>query len=213
MPCLILPVASTTNAPSEDALYTRHTEPFQPTCVAKILDLVQIGDDITTGQHEEIRQLVVEFADCFVLSLSEVNLILDTVHKLNIPADAMFCTKLPQRSFNTDQWAFMEAKVDEMLKAGIISSIHPGDVKCSAPLVLAQKALKNMGLSLNELKHKVNDECVKHDLPAAFDLPPCPTPTTDATSFGGLYTPPHILVGLHLESIHHLLFGGNPAKY
>ena len=183
MPCLILPVASTTNAPSEDALYTCHTEPFQPTRVAKILDLVQIGDDITAGQHEEIRQLVAEFADCFAPSLSEVNLILDAIHKLNIPADTTFHTKLPQCPFNPDQQAFMEAKVDEMLKVGIICSIHPGDIKCSAPSVLAQKAHENMGLSLDELKHKVNDECMKHDLPAVFDLPPRPTPTTDATSF------------------------------
>jgi len=183
VPCLVLPVASTTDTPSEDLLYTHHTEPFQPACVAKILNLVQIGDDVTAGQHEEIRQLIAEFADCFALSLTEVNLIPGTVHKLNIPADTTFHTKLPQCSFNPDQQAFMEVKVEEMLKASIICSIHPGDLKCSAPSVLTQKAHENTGLSLGELKHKVNDECIKHDLPAAFDLPPHPTPTTNATSF------------------------------
>ena len=71
----------------------------------------------------------------------------------------------------------MEAKVDEMLKGGIIRPIHPGEVKCIAPSVLAQKAHRNTGLSSDELKHKVNDECVKHGLPAAFDLPPRPPPT------------------------------------
>ena len=71
----------------------------------------------------------------------------------------------------------MEAKVDKMLKGGIIRPIHPGEVKCIAPSVLAQKAHGNTGLSSDELKHKVNDECVKHRLPAAFDLPPRPPPT------------------------------------
>jgi len=45
---------------------------------------------------------------------------------------------------------------------------------------LAQKAHENTGLSLDELKHKVNDECIKHSLPAAFDLPTCPAPTENA---------------------------------
>ena len=65
----------------------------------------------------------------------------------------------------------METKVDEMLKAGVIHPAHPGEVKCVAPSVLAHKLHENTGLSMEELKHKVNDECVKHSLPAAFDLP------------------------------------------
>jgi len=75
----------------------------------------------------------------------------------------------------------MEAKVDEMLKGGIIRPMHPGEVKCVAPSVLAQKIHGNTGLSSDELKHKVNDECVKHGLPSAFDLPPCPPPTENTS--------------------------------
>ena len=37
----------------------------------------------------------------------------------------------------------------------------------------------NMGLSLDELKHKVNNECMKHNLFAVFDLPPYPPPADD----------------------------------
>ena len=79
----------------------------------------------------------------------------------------------------------MEAKVYEMLKGGIIRPIHPRDVKCVAPSVLAHKVHGNTGLSEDELKHKVNNECMKHSLPAAFDLPPRPPPPdgpTPATS-------------------------------
>ena len=182
-PCLVLPVTNAVDTPSEDTVFTRHTDPFQPARIAKIVDLVQIGEDITAAQREEVRQLISEFADCFALSLSEVNLIPGAIHKLNIPEDATFRTKIPQRSFNPDQRAFMEAKVDEMLEAGIIRPIHPGDVKCVAPSVLAQKVHENTGLSLDELKHKVNDECIKHELPAAFDLPPRPAPAENTTTF------------------------------
>jgi len=177
-PCLILPVTNAMENSPEDVIFTRHMEPFLPMCVAKIKELVTIGEDITTEQREEVESLIAEFANCFALSLSEVNLIPDAVHKLNIPENASFRTKIPQCSFNPDQRAFMEAKVDEMLKGGIVRSMHPGEVRCVAPSVLAQKVHGNTGLSSDELKHKVNDECVKHGLPAAFDLPPR-TPAAD----------------------------------
>jgi len=164
----------------EEAIFTCQTEPFLPACVAKILDLVQIGEDVTEVQCNEVKQLIVEFADCFALLLTKVNLIPGAVHKLNIPEDATFRTKIPQCSFNPDQCSFMVAKVQEMLKGGIIRPIHPGEVCCVAPSVLAQKAHGNMGLSLDELKHKVNNECIVYGLPAAFDLPPCPPSAINA---------------------------------
>ncbi|KIK00722.1 hypothetical protein K443DRAFT_52292, partial [Laccaria amethystina LaAM-08-1] len=136
---LILPVSNAADVSPEDVIFTHHTDPFLPARVMKILELVKIGEDVTTAQREEVKSLVTEFADCFALSLSEVNLIPGAVHKLNIPEDTTFRTKIPQRSFNPDQRAFMEAKVDEMLKGGIIRPIHPGDVRCVAPSVLAQK--------------------------------------------------------------------------
>jgi len=164
------------DAQAEDAIFTHHTKPFLLERVTKVVELVQIGNNITVSQREAVELLIAEFANCFALSLSEVNLIPGTVHKLNVPEDVTFHTKIPQCSFNPDQWAFMEAKVDKMLKGRIIHSIHPGDVKYVAPSVLAQKMHGNTGLSLDELKHRVNDECMKHGLPGAFDLPPCLPP-------------------------------------
>ena len=87
----------------EEAIFTCQTEPFLPAHVAKILKLVQIGKDVSESQRNEIKQLISEFADCFALSLNEVNLIPGTVHELNIPNDMAFHTKIPQRSFNPDQ--------------------------------------------------------------------------------------------------------------
>ena len=66
----------------------------------------------------------------------------------------------------------MNKKVDEMLAAGIIAPIHPWDVCNVAPTVLAQKAHEGNGLPLDELKHRINDECVRNGILSALDLPP-----------------------------------------
>ena len=81
----------------------------------------------------------------------------------------------PQRKYLND-------KVDEMLAAGIIAPIHPRDVRNVAPTVLAQKVHEGNGLALDELKHRINDECVNHGISSAFDLPPRPEPRELPTS-------------------------------
>ena len=113
-----------------------------------------------------------EYADCFALSIKEVNAIPGAVHKLNIPEGITFCTKIPPRSYNPDQRAFVDAKVNEMLEAGVIRPIHPGEVRFVAQTVLAQKAHDRQGLSIEELKHKVNEQCIQHGLPGKFEMPP-----------------------------------------
>jgi len=60
--------------------------------------------------------------------------------------------------------------------------MHPGEVRCVTPSVLAQKAHEGTGLSLDELQHKVNDECVKYGLPTVFNLPPRPLPSYNASA-------------------------------
>ena len=59
--------------PSNESIFTRHTDPFKPERVTKILAEVQIGSDITPVQHRNILDLVKDFADCFTLAISEVN--------------------------------------------------------------------------------------------------------------------------------------------
>ena len=108
--------------------------------------------------------------------MKEVNAIPGAIHKLNIPEGITFRTKIPPRSYNPDQRVFMEAKVDEMLEAGIISRIHPRDVCFVAQMVLAQKAHEGDGLTIEELKHRVNDQCTEQGLPSEFEMPPRPEP-------------------------------------
>jgi len=102
-PYLVLPVSNATDAPAEDVIFTWDTDPFLPACVAKIWELVQISEDLTETEHKEVEQLIEEFADCFVLSLSKVNLIPGAVHRLNILEGTTFRMKIPQRPLNPDQ--------------------------------------------------------------------------------------------------------------
>lgn len=113
--------------------------------------------------------------------MSEVNPIPGVSHQLKIPADARFQTKIGQQSMTPPQRKYLHEKVDEMLAAGIIAPIHPRDVRNVAPTVLAQKVHKGSGLTMDELKHRVNDECISYGIPGEFDLPPRPKPREPAT--------------------------------
>ena len=155
-------------------MLTRENNPFKAERIQKIIQEVTIGPDITQEQRQEVEELIRGYADCFALSIKEVNAIPGAVHKLNIPEGATFRTKIPPRSYNPDQRAFVNTKIDEMLEAGIIRPIHPGEVRFVAQTVLAQKNHDGQGLSMEELKHKVNEQCSTHNLPGEFDIPPQP---------------------------------------
>jgi hypothetical protein len=157
-----------------DDTYTRHTELFKAKHVKWIISQVTVEPDITLEQRSKVDELIAEFADCFVLAMTEVNAVPGAIHKLNIPSDARFHTKLTQRSLNPAQKAYLHAKVDDMMAAGIIALIHPRDVRAVAPVVFAKKTHEGQGLPLDELKHRVNDQCVKLGLPSAEELPPWP---------------------------------------
>jgi len=132
---------------------------------------VTIGEDLTEEQHGSVEAIVREFADCFALSMKEVNAIPGAVHKLNIPEGTKLQIKVPPRSYNPVQHAYLESKINEMLEAGVIRKIHPRDVCFVAQTVLAQKAHEGQGLAFDELKHRVNDQCAINNLPPEFNLP------------------------------------------
>ncbi|TFK16869.1 hypothetical protein FA15DRAFT_606227, partial [Coprinopsis marcescibilis] len=119
----------------------------------------------------EVRKLVAEFADCFALLLSKVNVVPGAVHKLDIKEGANFSTKPNQRKMTPVQKEFLDKKLDEMLEAGIIRPINPSKVKCSAPVVLVPKP-NNTDLPLAELQHMVNNECIAHGLEPVVELLP-----------------------------------------
>lgn len=155
-------------------IFTWHTELFLPERVAQILEEVTLGPDLTDDQCEQVRAVVASFADCFALSMSEVNTVPGACHRLDIPEGAKFRTKIGQRPLNPAQKKYMNSKVDKMIAAGVIAPIHPRDVRNVAATVLAKKAHEGHGLTVDELKHRVNDKCVAHGMPNVFDLPPRP---------------------------------------
>lgn len=74
-----------------------------------------------------------------------------------------------------------------MLDSRVIEACKPEDVKCvSAKCVsvtmLAQKMHQGKGLSLEELQHRINNECIVHGIEPRFDLPPRTVPTPDDNS-------------------------------
>ena len=106
-----------------------------------------------------------------MLAMSEVNTVPGAVHKLNIPPEMKFHMRIPQRSMNPAQKEYLHAKVNEMAKAGIITLMHPRDVHTVAPVVFSKKTHDGQGLSLNELKHCVNDQCMELGLTSVENLP------------------------------------------
>jgi hypothetical protein len=156
----------------DDNVYTRHTEPFKAEHVKRIISEITVGPDITLEQHSQVEALISEFADCFALTMTKVNTVPGAIHKLNIPSDAKFRTKLTQHSLNPAQKKYLHTKVDNMVAAGIIAPIHPRDVRAVAPVVFSKKTHEGQGLPLDELKHRINDRCVKLGLPSAKELPP-----------------------------------------
>jgi hypothetical protein len=117
-----------TTADTNGNIYTRHMDPFKQEHVTQVLSEVTIGPDITPEEHREVKDLIAGFADCFALAMSEVNTVPGAVHKLNIPPETKFHTRIGQRSLNPAQKEYLHMKVDKMVKAGIITPIHPRDV-------------------------------------------------------------------------------------
>ncbi|OBZ75456.1 hypothetical protein A0H81_04920 [Grifola frondosa] len=156
-------------------IFIRQTDPFNAKRVEAILKAVLIGTDLSNEQCKEVRNTIQEYADCFALSVSEVTLVLGAIHKLNIPEGATFSRK----------------KIDELLATGVIEACNPSQVKCITPIMLVKKVHEGEGLALEELQHRVNDQCILAGYEQIFDLPPRPEstdiPTQQPANRSGAY--------------------------
>lgn len=150
-------------------IYTRVSNPHQPQRVEAILHAITIGQDLSEEERTEVRNLISEFADCFALSVSEVTAVKDAIHRLNVNPESTFSKTVHQRPLTPPQRQYLNSKIDELLAAGIIEPCSPDDVKCIAPIILAQKAHEGQGLTLDELRYRVNEECVAAGLEPAFE--------------------------------------------
>ena len=161
------------------SLFTRMSEPFKPERIQEILHLITLGDDISTEERDKVRQLITSFADIFALSVTEVKVVQDAVHRLDIAPGTTFTKKIHQKPLTAPQRRYLYDSIDTMLEAGVIEACKPEDVKCVSPTTLAQKTHHGKGLSLEELQHRVNDECIVHGIEPKFNLPPRTAPTPD----------------------------------
>jgi len=154
------------------SIFTRATDAFKPERVQKILDLITVGDDLTKSERKSVEALIVEFADCFAISVSEVKAVKNGEHKLNIKPGTKFSTKVSNRPFAPPQKAYFNKVLDELLEAQVIRPIAAEDVKCCSPVTIPQKAHTNEGLTLNELLHRLDEQCTAAGKPPAENLPP-----------------------------------------
>jgi transposase InsO family protein len=162
-------------------VFTRTSDPFKATRVEEIHRQITIGEDLTSGEKAQVQALISEFADVFALSVSEVTPVEGAIHRLNIDPDAKFSTKVHQKPLTPPQRQYLYEKLQAMLDADIIEPCEPGQVKCVSPTTLAQKTHQGTGLTLDELQHRVNDECVRNGMEPHFPLPPRPEMTTSDT--------------------------------
>jgi hypothetical protein len=164
-------------------VFTRHTDPWKKERVEEILKQVTVGPDLSDEQHGQVLSFLAEWADIFALSVSEVKQVEGATHHLDIPQDTKFSTKVNQKPLTTPQKKYLYDSIDKMLDAGIIEQCSPDQVKCASPTTLAQKTHSGSGLTLEELQHRINDECISHGFEPFFSLPPrtSPTPNDELT--------------------------------
>ena len=153
-------------------IYTRHTNPFKEEQVNTILTKINIRPDLTEEQQNRIQETIQNYANCFALSVSEVIAVEGAVHKVEILSDAVFPKVAHQKLLTLPQREYLNKKVQEMLNANIIEHIRPDQVKNVALTVLSQKAHKGEGLGVEELKRRVNKQCVQAGLETFYDVPP-----------------------------------------
>jgi len=124
----------------DKSIFTRATKPFLKKRVAKIVELVTIGDDLTVEKQSKVVALIQEFVDCFALSVSEVTAVKGGEHKLEIKPGTKFATKVTNHPLTLPQQVYLNKVLDELLDTDVIRSIAAEDVKCCSQVILAQKA-------------------------------------------------------------------------
>ena len=150
-----------------------------PACVAEVLRLVRVGDDISGEECTTVQQLVKEFADVFALLVHEVKHIPGAKLCLDVPEDALLHTKIGQKPMTPPQAAYFSRALDIMIEAGICAPIAAKDVKCISPITLAEKTHTEKGMTMDELHQKVNTECEGIDVATPFiALPDMLLPST-----------------------------------
>lgn len=147
----------------------RTQDPFAEERVTEILSKIEIGQDLSENQKDEVRNLIREYADVFALSLSEVLFVDWYTHKLNLPADAKFSTKVNQHPVTELQKKWFHDILDDMEKSHIIQRVLGEFIKNLSSTNLAPKEAGKTGLMRVEVLRAVNAECIRNRLPPFWE--------------------------------------------
>jgi hypothetical protein len=165
---------------TDHSIFTQTTYPFKTEFVAEILRLVKIGED--PKECHSVEEIIREFADVYALSVKEVKHIPGATHHLHIPEDAKFNTKIWQRPMSLPHTAYFSKALDVMLEVGVCAPIATKDVKCVSPTTVAVKAHTSAGMTVNELRQQLNQECEGIGVAPPFIGPSDAKPLLDIVS-------------------------------
>lgn len=98
----------------EENLFTRTIDPFKPARFQRLLELIEIGDDLTTSKRQETIALIVESADIFAVSVAEVTPLKGAILRLQIPEGAIFSKKVHQCSLKAPERDYYYPRLDEL---------------------------------------------------------------------------------------------------
>ena len=143
--------------------------PCSPAQVEAILTKITLDSDLTEAQHEAMCLLISKYVVCFTLSMSEVTAVEGATLCLNIPRDKQFWTKRNQRPQSPLQKEFFNGVINKMLAADIIRPIAHQNVRCCMATTLTKKVHEGEGLTLDTLKHCINNQCIAAGYPSAFE--------------------------------------------
>ncbi|KAH8077992.1 hypothetical protein HD553DRAFT_278371, partial [Filobasidium floriforme] len=113
--------------------------PAGPDRAAFIVSKITLGLDLSEEQKTAIRDLIVEYNDIFALDMSDIRPCPHTTHSLNIDGGLPLAKKNFGRPLTQPELEGAKAQVDVLIKAGIIESTTPEEVKCCSPTVMATK--------------------------------------------------------------------------
>ncbi|RDB30753.1 hypothetical protein Hypma_006000 [Hypsizygus marmoreus] len=134
----------------------RVVEPFAETRVEEIIKLIDIGPDLNEDQRNRYK------------------------HKLNIPPETTFPTRINQRPITEAQKSWFNTILDDMENSHIIQKVPGTFIKNLSSTNLAPKEAGKTGLTHTEILRSINTECIRHGLPPFWEEAIEPGETNEA---------------------------------
>ena len=158
----------------------RRIDPFNAERVAEILEKIEIGEDLTEKQREEVENLVREYADIFALTMSEVTYVDWHRHHLSIDPEVKLPKRMAQRPITENQKEWYYKTLDEMEEACVIQKVPAEFIRCLSSTNLVPKEAGKIGATRADVLRKVNAECIKNGLPPFWEEVRKPGETDEA---------------------------------